>query len=93
MNQEIKEQFVKKILKNHIMWSNSEDNMPSQNCGNIRAEYIGIMREQEIGSVDDYWELTTQQRDEFDVMVVIEFENIKQEADKRWHEALAIMGL
>lgn len=93
MNQEIKEQFVKKILENHIMWSNSGDNMPSQNCGNIKAEYVNTRREQEIGSYNDFCELGTDKCMELIGVWEDEFTAITYEAASRWQEALMVMGL
>lgn len=96
MNQEIKEQFVKKILKNHIMWSGSEETDMRNSAATFQNEYLGMRREQEVGSFEDFRNLCDSNLSKAKELMQVwedEFTAITYEAASRWQEALIVMGL
>lgn len=83
---------VKMLLKSHLSWSGSDENMPSDDLNNVRGQYI----EAYIDAVYPYeeWDaMTDEERKECSREINIRFEMAASEADLKWTAVKVMLDL
>lgn len=80
---------VKMLIKNHLAWSGSDENMPSKDLDNVRGSIFDARATADF-SVDEWNALTDEERDEYTNKVDRLFYKAAAEADLRW-EAVKVM--
>ena len=83
---------VKMLIKNHLSWSGSDENMPSKDLGNVRGSFFDARATADF--TDDEWDtLTDGERGEYENKVDSQFEKVAAEADRKWEAVKVILDL
>lgn len=83
---------VKALIKNHLAWSGSDKEMPSRDLDNVRGRFIKACAKGVFGW--DGWALLSEdEKQECFACWNRKFDDAAAEADRKWEEAKAILGL
>ncbi len=80
---------VKALIKDHLAWSGSDKGMPSRDMGNIRGLFIDACREERF-TVDEWNSLLEEEQEGFFGYWNRKFDGVAAEADRKW-EAVKVM--
>lgn len=81
---------VKRLIKNHLAWSGSDEEMPSRDLDNVRGRFIKACIKGVFGW--DEWALLSE--DEKQACLVCwdrKFDKVAAEADRKWEEGIKVM--
>lgn len=83
---------VKALIKNHLAWSGSDKEMPSRDLDNVRGRFIKACLEG-CCTVDE-WNLMSEDEQKACIGCLgRRFDKVAAEADRKWEEAMAILGI
>lgn len=80
---------VKRLIKNHLAWSGSDEEMPSRDLDNVRGRFIKACIKGVFGW--DEWALLSE--DEKQACFVCwdrKFDKVAAEADRKWEEGIKV---
>lgn len=81
---------VKRLIKNHLAWSGSDEEMPSRDLDNVRGRFIKACIKGVFGW--DGWALLSE--DEKQTYLVCwdrRFDKVAAEADRKWEAGIKVM--
>lgn len=80
---------VKILLRSHLSWSGSDENMPSDDLNNVRGHFFNARADADF-TMDEWDAMTEDERIEYEAGVARQFDEIAAEADRKW-EAVKVM--
>ena len=80
---------VKMLIKKHLAWSGSDEEMPSRDLDNVRGNFINACLEG-CYTVDEWNALTDEERVEYLNKIDRKFDKAAADADRKW-EAVKVM--
>lgn len=80
------------LLKAHLRWSNTDKNMPSEDLDNVHGQMVEAYREAHF-TVWEWLDTDAELREEFDGRAEVFFHLAAELADRRWREALDVLGI
>lgn len=84
---------VKKLIKNHLEWSGSYNEIPSRDIVNVRGEFIGARLEEHY-TVDEWEAMSDAEREKFLVKWNRIFDRfVAEEADRKWEAVKVILDI
>ena len=83
---------VKMLLRNHLSWSGSDKNMPSDDLNNVRGEFLYAHIDADF--TDEEWDaLSDEKREEYAKNINARFEVAAAEADLKWTAVKVMLDL
>lgn len=83
---------VKMLLRNHLSWSGSDKNMPSDDLNNVRGEFLYAHIDADF--TDEEWDaLPEKKRNEYADHIDAMFVVVAAEADLKWTDVMAVLDL
>lgn len=83
---------VKMLIKNHLAWSGSHESMPSRDESDVRARFLDVRATADF-TVDEWDALTDEEREEYTNKVDRQFDKAAAEADRKWEAVKVMLGL
>lgn len=83
---------VKMLLKSHLSWSGSDENMPSKDLDNVRGQFLEACLDANF-TYEEWDALSEEERNEYAATVNIKFGMAAAEADLKWLAVKAMLGL
>ena len=88
----IKAEAVAMLIKNHLSWSGSDENMPSKDKGYVEGWYIDRMV-CEMYEDAEYDALSDEAKQAVFCGIAAKFEAAKAQADAKWLAAKFLLGI
>ena len=90
--EQLTDDAVKQLIKNHLAWSGSDKEMPSRDMDNVRSRFIQDCWK--AGYTVDEWNLMNEEEQKECIAVWNrKFDEAAAEADFKWEQAKAMLGL
>lgn len=83
---------VKELIKEHLAWSGSDREMPSRDMDNVRGSFIRACREGRY-TVDEWSSTSEDEKKESFAYWNRKFDDAAAEADRKWEAAKVMLGL
>ena len=84
---------VKMLIKNHLAWSGSDEEMPSRDLDNVRGRFFDARATADFTA--DEWDtaLSDEEREEYENKVNRQFDKAAVEADRKWKAVKVMLDL
>nr|DAF33255.1 MAG TPA: hypothetical protein [Caudoviricetes sp.] len=83
---------VRMLIKNHLAWSGSQEGRPGIDLGNVRGSFFEARATADF--TEDKWNaFTDEARDEYTNKVNSQFDKAAAEADRKWEAAKTLLDL
>lgn len=88
----INAEAVAMLIKNHLSWSGSDENMPSKDKGYVEGWYIDRMV-CEMYEDAEYDALSDEAKQAVFSGIAAKFEAVKEQTDAKWSAAKILLGI
>lgn len=80
------------LLRSHLSWSGSDENMPSKDLDNVRGQLVDACIDADF-TYEEWNALSDEERKGYTVMVNLRFELAAAAADYKWQAVKALLDL
>ena len=91
-DEQLNNDAVKMLIKNHLAWSGSHESMPSVDPDNVRGSFFEALLLANF-TVDEWNALPDEGRKEYSNKVNRQFDKAAAEADRKWEAVKAMLDL
>lgn len=83
---------VKMLIKNHLAWSGSDEEMPSRDLGHVKEQFMNDCWYGEF-TKDEWSAMTSEEQKEHFKIWESKFDKAAAEADRKWEEVKVMLDL
>lgn len=91
-DEQLNNDAVMMLIKNHLAWSGSDENMPSVDQDNVRGSFFKALFLANF-TVDEWNALPDEGRKEYTNKVNSQFDKAAAEADRKWESVKVMLDL